>query len=97
MEATGTIYNIGEVRRISDKFSVQDFVIQTEEKYPQTVVFSLTNDKMSLLNGYEIGDRIKVAFNLTGREYNGKFYNTLSCWKIQPMKEKVQQDDEVPF
>lgn len=93
METTGTIHFIGEKKRVSDKFTVQEFVIETDEKYPQKIVFNLINDKVNLINGYQSGDTIKVAFNLTGREYNGKYYNTLSCWKIQPINGVSNQEN----
>lgn len=102
METIGKIHLINEVKKVTEKFSIQEFVLDTEEKYPQKIKFSLMNDKISLLTGFQIGDKIKVAFNLTGKEYNGNYFNTLSAWKIQPLNpesksKSYHEEDEVPF
>lgn len=41
-------------------------------------------DKVQELAKYQVGDRIKVSFNLKSREYNGRWYNDLQIWKIAP-------------
>ena len=42
-------------------------------------------DKVQELAKYQVGDRIKVSFNLKSREYNGRWYNDLQIWKIAPV------------
>ena len=32
----------------------------------------------------QVGDKVKVSFNLKSREYNGRWYNDLQIWKIAP-------------
>lgn len=82
MEIKGTIIKIYEVKKISEKFSAQDFVIQTDEKYPQKITFQLSNDKMDLIRPYTEGSPVNVHFNLRGREWKDKYFNTLEAWKI---------------
>ena len=41
-------------------------------------------DKVAELDKYQVGDRIKVSFNLKSREYNGRWYNDLQIWRISP-------------
>lgn len=41
-------------------------------------------DKVAELDKYQVGDKIKVSFNLKAREYNGRWYNDLQIWKIAP-------------
>ena len=41
-------------------------------------------DKVQDLGKYQVGDRVKVSFNLKSREYNGRWYNDLQIWKIAP-------------
>ena len=41
-------------------------------------------DKVQELGKYQIGDKVKVSFNLKSREYNGRWYNDLQIWKIAP-------------
>ena len=41
-------------------------------------------DKVQDLDKYQVGDKVKVSFNLKSREYNGRWYNDLQIWKIAP-------------
>jgi single-strand DNA-binding protein len=80
----GAIKLINPVKVISDKFSVREFVITTPDaKYPQEVIFQTVNDKMDIIAPYGQGQEVTVSFNVRGREYNGKYYNTLDAWKVQ--------------
>ena len=64
----------------------QEFVLE----YPdgnftaQACFIAFGQDKVAELDKYQVGDRIKVSFNLKGREYNGRWYNDLSIWRIAP-------------
>jgi hypothetical protein len=99
----GAIKLINPVKVISDKFSVREFVITTGDKYPQEVIFQTVNDKMDIIAPYGQGQVVTVSFNVRGREYNGKYYNTLDAWKVQgevttsPVNEPMPMDDDLPF
>lgn len=67
-------------------WSKQEFVIETEEQFPKKVCFTLFGDKVSLLNGLNIGAPIEVAFNLESREFNGKWYSNINAWRINPVQ-----------
>ena len=41
-------------------------------------------EKVQDLDKYQVGDKVKVSFNLKSREYNGRWYNDLQIWKIGP-------------
>ena len=41
-------------------------------------------DKVQELEKYQVGDAVKVSFNLKSREYNGRWYNDLQIWRISP-------------
>jgi len=41
-------------------------------------------EKVQELDKYQVGDRIKVSFNLKSREYNGRWYNDLQIWRLGP-------------
>ena len=82
MEITGTIKLINETEVISDKYKKRTFVITTTDKYPQDIQFQASQDKVDMLNGFKTGQSVTVLFNLRGREYNGKYYNSLEAWKV---------------
>ncbi len=89
METTGILKLVGATTRVSDKFQKREFVLTTEANtpYPQHVQFQVTQDKCSVLDSYNVGEEVKIQFNLRGREWNGpegvKYFNTLEAWKIE--------------
>lgn len=90
-EITGTLKLKQETQVVSDKFSKREFVITTDmtTPYPQYINLQLTQDKCNLLDSVNLGDEIKVSFNLRGREWNGpqgvKYFNSLEAWRIEKM------------
>lgn len=89
MDVTGTLKVKFDTQVVSDKFQKREFVVTTEEStpYPQHVNFQATQEKCSILDGFNVGDKVTVSFNLRGKEWNGpqgvKYFNTLEAWRIQ--------------
>jgi single-strand DNA-binding protein len=85
----GTIHHIGSTQRISDKFQKREFVIQTDEKFPQKIMMQLTNDKCDVIENLQFGELIECCYNLRGREWISpttgeiKWFNTIECWSVQ--------------
>ena len=106
-ETTGLLKVINDTQRVSDKFQKREFVLTIEGTYPQHVTFQLTQDKVELLANYKVGDKIKVHFNLRGREWNGpegvKYFNTLEAWRIESVESEPTQpvvnntNNDLPF
>ncbi len=82
-QAEGVLHKIFDEEQKSDRFKAREFVIETEDQYPQMIKFQLVNDKCDLANGYNEGDRVKVSFDLRGREWQGKYFTNLQAWKIE--------------
>ena len=98
LSVKGTIKVIEPIKQISDKFSVRMFVLTVANgEYPQDISFQLAQDKCKLLNEYSPGIDITVKFNLRGREYNGKYYNTLDVWNVQSTPMVSESFDDSPF
>ena len=61
----------------------QSFVIDTGAQYNPLVCFSLFGEeKISLLANLTGGQEVEVAFNVSSREFNGKWYHNIDAWKI---------------
>ena len=61
------------------------FVINTEAQYNPEVCFKLfgTPEKVENFKKFnKVGDNVIVSFNVSSREYNGKYYNDLSAWRV---------------
>ena len=84
----GEIKVIGDAFQVTEKFKKRAFVlIDDSSQYPQYINFQLVQDKCELIEGFQVGQRIEVNFNLRGREWtdkNGiiKYFNTLDVWRI---------------
>jgi hypothetical protein len=83
MELVGKVKLGRDEQSFASGFTKREFVITTEEQYPQDIQFELLKEKASLVAAYNPGDRIKVFFDIRGREYQGKYYNSLVSWKIE--------------
>ena len=64
----------------------QEFILEYQDgNYPADVmVTAFGSDKVADLDRYQVGDAVKVSFNLRAREYNGRWYNDVRLWKIAP-------------
>jgi hypothetical protein len=75
-------------------WSKKDFVIETDDQYPKKIAFTLFGDKVSLAPN--IGEDVKVYYNLESREYNGKWFHNVNAWKIEKLgdapKDEAQEE-----
>ena len=64
----------------------QEFILEYPDgNYTAKACFTAWGqDKVQDLGKYQVGDKVKVSFNLKSREYNGRWYNDLQIWKIAP-------------
>lgn len=89
MEITGKIVEIFDTVHINDSFRKREFVVEYSEssQYPEFIKFELFQDKSDLIDAYNVGDEVAVAFNLKGRKWNDpkggvKYFNTLQAWRL---------------
>ncbi len=82
-ELKGKIKVLFEQQDFPSGFYKRDFVITTNEQYPQDIKLSALKERVEQLNGLGEGDSITVKFDLRGREYNGNYYVDLNAWRIE--------------
>ena len=82
-QVEGKLHKIFDVEQKSERFQAREFVIETEEQYPQFVKFQLVQDKCELIDAHNEGEKIKVHFDLRGREWNEKYFTNLNAWRIE--------------
>ena len=75
----------------------QEFILEYQDgNYPADVmVTAFGSDKVADLDRYQVGDAVKVSFNLRAREYNGRCYNDVRLWKIAPAGQNAAQQPPV--
>ena len=92
METTGRIHALFEVQQKTERFRLREFVLELAEnpRYPQYVMFQLTNDRCEVLDEFGVGDEVKVEFSLRGREWKSpqgetRYFNSLDVWKLEKL------------
>src|SRR3990167_5690865 len=90
IEITGRLHTIFDAKQMSERFTKREFVVETSDnpKYPQVVLFQLSGDRCSQLDGLNVGDEVRVEFSLRGREWRSpqgeiKYFNSLDAWKVE--------------
>jgi hypothetical protein len=81
MEIKGKILQIWEVKQISDKFSYQEFLIETDGQYPKKVLLQAQKQAMSDIQKGGEGMYATFHIDLESREYNNKYYTNIKCFK----------------
>lgn len=99
MELKGTIIEIKETKQVSEKFKSREFILKTDDTYPQYVSIQLTQDKCSLLDNFKVNQSIKCSLNIRGRRWETptgevKYFNTIEAWRIE--QEGEQPKTETP-
>jgi len=98
-ELTGTLKVLEDLQTFASGFTKREFVIEIPDgKYPQMVKFEVVRDKISQLDKVNIGDELKVTFDIRGNEYKGRYYVNLNAWKIEggSSSSDSSQDDPPP-
>ena len=84
-EISGAIKSILEPKTFPSGFVKREFVLQTEEDYPQTILFECIKQQCGLLDRVAPNDRVRVAFRLRGREYKERVFVNLEAVSIEKM------------
>ena len=112
-ELTGKVKLLQDPKTFDSGFTKREVVVTVDDgKYPQDISLEFVQDKVSLLDEVDVGQEVTISFDIRGREYNGRYFNNLQGWRIQPNdsdaragNEKKQGeansfdpvDDDVPF
>lgn len=99
IEAIGKLHTIFETKQVSERFTKREFVVELLDnpKYPQVVLFQLTGDRCAQLDGFRVGDAVRLDFSLRGREWRSpqgdvKYFNSLDVWKVEPAQANSRRD-----
>ncbi|MBO4740752.1 MAG: DUF3127 domain-containing protein [Bacteroidales bacterium] len=80
------------------------FVIETQEQFPKMVAFTMFGeDRTAMIEGIPVGTQINVHFSPESREFQGRWYTDLRCFRIdtfvqaQPAAGNFQQATPQPI
>jgi len=84
MIVTGTIHEIKDEEAVTDRFRKRELWLKLDKSFGDTIVtIEFVQGWVQTLDKHNIGDKVEVAFNLQGREYKGRVYNSLRGYTIQ--------------
>ena len=95
MEIIGKVVAVLELQSGTSKkgseWKKRDFVIETlDEKFPKKVCFTLFGDRADACQ--PIDSVVNVAFDIDAHEYNGKWFNSVNAWKVEPAQAQQQAE-----
>jgi len=84
-ELEGTVKVVMETQTFGSGFTKREFVVTTDEKFPQDVKFECVKERTALLDPLGKGDRVKVGFYIRGNEYKERYYVNLNASKVDKL------------
>ncbi|MCH5215684.1 MAG: DUF3127 domain-containing protein [Muribaculaceae bacterium] len=89
MEVTGKIIHKLELQSGTSKagnaWRKQEYVLETQESYPKKVHFDFFGDRIDQYP-LNVGDTIKLSFDIESREYQGKWFTSIRGWKSEKVE-----------
>ncbi len=76
------VVKIMDTETFPSGFSKRNIVVKTEDRYPQDILVEFLKDNAKMVEPLKEGTRIKLSFDLRGREYNGRYYVSVAGWKV---------------
>lgn len=96
MKLVGTITTIlpktTGVGKNGKAWAKQTFVMAYDEntRYPKSISFDIFNEKIAESNIVQ-GKRYEVDIDFEAREYQGKYFNSVTAWKVVELGKVVEQ------
>ncbi len=104
----GKIIEIRETKDITDKFQKRQFVVEdsyegTYGPVVNTALFTLTQERCSLIDQFKVGDKVTLNFDVDGRPWkkdnefvlkDGEkvYFMDLKAWNIEAVEQASPQD-----
>ena len=89
MEVEGKITHVlGErsgTSKSGNPWKVKEYVLETvTESYPRKIAFDFFGDKADLYP-LNVGDMIRLSFDIESREYQGRWFTSIRGWKAEAL------------
>lgn len=94
MEVTGIIIKkfdrLSGVSKAGNNWSKQEYVLETQEAYPKKIFFSFFGDRADQFP-LEVGDNVRLSFDIDSHEYNGRWFTSINGWKAEKIEANAAQ------
>lgn len=66
-------------------WKVQEFVLETlDGQFSRKMVFSVFGEERLQRFNIQVGQDVKVSFDIDAREYNGRWFNSIRAFDVRP-------------
>ena len=107
----GKITKIGEKKELSNGATVLEYVVNNVSENGWETPFKLEMynkpERIEHLDNFlkfnKVGDEVEVEFDIKGREYEGRVFNSLSHWSCKktedtaPVEATAEEVNDLPF
>lgn len=94
LEVTGKLLVKYEAQQVSEKFKKREFVLELAEEingnlYTNFAKLQLVQNKCDIIDRFNVGDVVKVSFNIKGNSYVDKkdgitkYITNLDAWRVE--------------
>lgn len=73
---------VGGTSQKGNPWKKREYVLETQETYPRKVFFNFFGDRVDQYP-LQVGQMVKVSFDIDSREYNGRWYVEIRAWKAE--------------
>ena len=100
LEIAGKVIAVLEKRSGTSKsgnaWVTQEYVIETADQYPKKCCFSLFGEEKIAAWNIKIGETITVHIDIDARQWENRWFNSISAWKIERASDAGSQAQEAP-
>ncbi|TLX74897.1 DUF3127 domain-containing protein [Labilibacter sediminis] len=104
-ELTGNLIVKDDEQSISASFKKREFVVEVinerNSDWNDFIKFQLTQDRCSQLDPFNLGEPVKVSFNIRGRKWekDGKvnYFSNLEAWRLEKVQASADPGTPPPF
>lgn len=85
----------GVSKSTGNSWEIAEYVIEeTDGQYPKKMVFSISGpDRIKNIN-LQVGEIVEAHFDIDAREYNGRWYNSISAFRIDRVGQNAAQQPQ---
>lgn len=89
IQLSGTVTHIlplqsGVSKSSGKEWKKQSYVLLVEEgQYPRSVTFDIVGAERISNAAIQLNEQITVHLDISCNEWQGKFYNSITCWRVE--------------
>ena len=102
MEIEGKIIAVlpkqeGTSARTGNHWASQEYVLETHDQYPRKCCFRIFGEERINAMNIQAGEELRVSFDIDAREYNGRYFNTLTAWRVDRIDPAAVAQQGAPY